>query len=456
MTEPIHPLSYDRVEFRDAAAAVLIDYPARKHDLSAAWDRHVELINETAETRASGNYKKAKKLENKLLDSTEFKTVMLVLQMPLQWENGEYAQITYAEALPLIKKVDPRLFSGEPVRVILDPKISGGFRPIVSFGPLQRANQLACRTVLECRYNPSSYEYNRTGRGRFFAINEIAKVLEKEGYNYVAIADIKDAYGSVMREAIRKSNLLPESMVLNACFIPENTKIICADELFKIAVQNGLPQGSMVSGFILQKFLEPIFKKLGFVNIWCYGDDILIVAKTKEEAFDKLGALESSMMNLPTGPLTLKTKQVYEIGEPMNYLGFWFGRMKDGSIRILPSNEGYRRTYIKVARKLILCDPSKWDILIHEHFCNWAWPQKVWPGRLGGAFNAAAGFESFVLPKLYQAKILLKQNGKSFSDFESYRNHACAVAEDCVPDSVIVSDWKSTLQGNCMWWNKVA
>ena len=85
--------------------------------------------------------------------------------------------------------------------------------------------------------------------------------------------------------------------------------------------RRGIPQGSAVSPFIAEALLAPTlhsdFEDRVFV---AYADNVLLLAKSKEDVVAMSKDLRSALQAHPVGPFKPKWKP-FEAGEPIEFLG---------------------------------------------------------------------------------------------------------------------------------------
>ncbi len=94
-----------------------------------------------------------------------------------------------------------------------------------------------------------------------------------------------------------------------------------ADEFAE--ARRGLPQGSAVSPLVTELLLAPVLSQLPKCGIAIgYSDNILIMARKKDDAVSMTTSLRSALKAHPAGPFWLKKPFVYPPGSEVKFLGY--------------------------------------------------------------------------------------------------------------------------------------
>src|SRR5262249_24448289 len=101
--------------------------------------------------------------------------------------------------------------------------------------------------------------------------------------------------------------------------------------------RQGIPQGSAVASIAVEILLATTLKSLpAEARFVCYADNILVMAKTKEDAVLITKALWSALQAHPAGHLQPKPKSQSTPGQPFEFLGHQITRTKS-SVNIAPA-----------------------------------------------------------------------------------------------------------------------
>jgi hypothetical protein len=246
--------------------------------------------------------------------------------------------------------------SKEPVIVHMIPKPNGDYRAVNDFGIEQRARQYLFVPILEtvADLHPDQYAI----RGGVPAAIDRVVTLEKEGYGWKIETDVKncftsfagtnlDEYIPVMKRVIdyvisaTHLNVVPGPSIkyhfgLGSAGEDDPGDPVAFTKVLSVARQ-GLPQGSAVASIATEILLAQPLKSLPTTaRIVCYADNILVMAKTKEDAVLVTSALWSALQAHPAGHLQPKLKSQSIPGQPFEFLGHQITPTKS-SVNIAPA-----------------------------------------------------------------------------------------------------------------------
>ena len=121
------------------------------------------------------------------------------------------------------------------------------------------------------------------------------------------------------------------------------------DELAK--AQRGIPQGSAASPLVAEVLLAPMIYLIPEIGgIVAYADNILLLAKSKEDVVSMSNALWSALKAHPAGPFQPKVKH-FQATEPIDFLGHRFTRA-NGVVRIDPTPQNTAKFTKRMEAKL--------------------------------------------------------------------------------------------------------
>jgi hypothetical protein len=337
--------------------------------------------------------------------------------------------LTLAEAQDLAKTVNLRKPSKEPVRAWAHAKPDGGDRPLVSFGPVDRAARRLTDDILHSVWGISPYEYACKGRGRDAATRSWLSTHKKGKAKRHVRADISNFYGSVNHDELVKMIPLPESITRNSILIPTTKHIIISNRTLtsEETVRSGLPQGSRpsarVAGKIIQSMVEDLPSAIAVIS---HGDDILVAARNDDEAEAVKSALVSRVAKHPVGPFKLKIAEVIGPGRPNDFLGYMIRHQSaayGGGAKVTPSHKAITRFQRRTASALVLLPNATRCDAIEARCDAWAASFGAWQGRAGGSSIAVVAMyeESVSAMNAFRWYVSnRKRTFKSFRDIQTF------------------------------------
>jgi hypothetical protein len=262
--------------------------------------------------------------------------------------------------LSIAQKIDPWQGTTEDVIVHLKPKKSNpnDYRPIMDFGIENRALQHLVFPVLRELVQLHPRQYGTRG-GTHAAIKQAVAALSS-GFVWAVEVDIKDCYKSFDGKKLTSLIPLPkevsERTLISMYLSMKGGNIIDAfgpvgaewswkfnfDEALADARQ-GIPQGSAVSPLVAEAMLAvPLYNLPQAGQIVAYADNILLLAKTYDDAVSMKKALWSALEAHPVGRLWPKAN-VFEAGQPIEFLGHQLTRRLNGMVDIQPTQANLDR-----------------------------------------------------------------------------------------------------------------
>lgn len=331
--------------------------PGKPVSLAKAQKHARDLLNDVARAHAGGKHAQALRATRAYLASFDARYLAVVeankkLKQHKRAPKGSLAAIAHSL----------NAFNGsqEKATAHWKPKSADGdFRVVLDFGIEQRALQELVSQVLKVQSETHPHQFAVRG-GKEAAIQLAAKALEA-GYAYVIETDITDCYPSFNQSKVMDLLPLPKEVSKKVIISKElPIKIgnhplngIGPDGVESIAeAQQGLPQGSSASPFVVEVLLAPVLSQLpegGLVV--AYADNFLVMAQDANGAAATSLALGSALTSHPAGPLWPKLPKMYAPGQAIEFLGYRL-QIKNGKCRISPSARNMQKFEDKFKRAL--------------------------------------------------------------------------------------------------------
>ena len=206
--------------------------------------------------------------------------------------------------------------------------------PAVSDRIVQGAVKLVIEPIFEHTFAPGSYGF-RPGRGCKDALTQVQRLLNA-GYHHIVDVDIKGYFDAIPHDLIMKlvGDHIADGKVLG--LIEAFLKQGIMEEGVETEPEQGSPQGGIISPLLANIYLNPLdwmLAELGFQSIR-YADDLVILAKSAEEAQEALSRISNWMEGAKLTLHPEKTR-VVDMTQPeayFDYLGFRFLRTKKGKL----------------------------------------------------------------------------------------------------------------------------
>lgn len=344
---------------RNAAAWVLGDEPAGDSTVNSEVNKAAKAYAKNLRSLGALAQSKDKKLKSRiewflLQPSTKVCGV-------ITGARKRRIHLTWAQVLDTAASLNFWDGSGEPVRVDLTPKKSGGFRPIVKFGLKATALQAVLLDLLRATTKLPETEYAATGKGRNKAINLIVEKLNATGARHLVLADVQNFFPSITPEGLAGLTPLPNGVVVSALTVREcavhlylHKEPYVDDGVLKL-IRAGIPQGSLTSPYLAAMVMGQLTTGLLSEEAGTtYVDDLAIVANSEEEGQAIKHALQERLGALPIGPYAFKRLEVVEIDgkSKIDFLGYRFRLGADGKVRVTPTPRAIKEFISKLPAKL--------------------------------------------------------------------------------------------------------
>ena len=277
---------------------------------------------------------------------------------------------------PLLEQIHKGQYEPPPVRRVYIPKTDGGKRPLGVPQVLDRAIQAATAKVLNENYEQDFLKCSfgfRPKLGCHHALATVNELLFKGGMNYALEVDIRDYFGSLKHEWLRKflSLRIGDKRVLK--LIESWLKAGIMEDNGWRESEDGTPQGGSISPLISNVYLHYVLdlwferkvkKQLrGRAQLVRYADDFVILfneradldtVKTLLKARLEQFGLNIAEEKTHTTDLTIRPNQGSQDRRRMTFLGFsiFRSRTRDGrGTKVVFKTEGKRFTRAKLKLK---------------------------------------------------------------------------------------------------------
>ena len=233
----------------------------------------------------------------------------------------------------------------EPVRVWAEPKASGGFRAVCSFGPPHQARQDIVLKFVGRLHTPRRWQFTLRG------VHKAIAAIKANGPKFVHFArlDITQFFPS-FDETLGSELPLPKEVVdhvvLGRHFVAVRKRGKAEDAFLRCipfstllqAALRGIPTGSscspIVAAFILARLSWQPSMIVVLVN---YADDFLLLAETAEALQEEIGKLKQAVAELPGGHFKLRTISQGTLNEGVDFLGHRLQMLSGGKLSTTPT-----------------------------------------------------------------------------------------------------------------------
>ena len=296
---------------------------------------------------------------------------------------------------PLLKQINKGQYMAPPVRRVLIPKADGKQRPIgvpqVVDRSLQGAMAQILNEIYEQDFLPCSFGF-RPGLGCHNAVVTINELIGKHNLNYALEVDIRDFFGSLSHEWLRKflELRIGDQRILK--LIDSWLKAGVMDKSTWQATEIGTPQGGSISPLLANIYLHYVLdlwfeKKIkshlrGNARLVRYADDFIILFEDPEDMADvklllkvrlEQFGLAISEAKTHTTDLTPRGNGGSHERRHITFLGFSIFRAKNRSqtgYRTVFQTESKKFTRAKDVMKENLKKMMHWDLKIQANRLN--------------------------------------------------------------------------------------
>jgi hypothetical protein len=161
--------------------------PSFSKEMRPHAERHSENLSRLRSASESGNRRKTREAQDRVLKSFSSRLVSLVRSL------DKKPSLTRDWIRETAASLDPYRDCGEPVILRAEPK-GQGLRAVCAFGPKRSALHRLCADIITARFDCEPTDYLRKGRGADVASDQINNLVE-EGYEYFVLVDVKDSIG---------------------------------------------------------------------------------------------------------------------------------------------------------------------------------------------------------------------------------------------------------------------
>jgi hypothetical protein len=319
--------------------------------------------------------------------------------------------------LPIIaKSLNCRFRSDEEVVVLTKKKGEDDYRLVLDFGIVNRARQYLVERVIAATANLHPEQYLTRG-GVPAAIKRVASLM-LDGYEWAIETDIKQCYPSFSAENMHTVLPLPKEVIDNVIMArgynlipgdsllylygpaPDDEGAPCLLEEQIAKARRGIPQGSAVASLAVEILLAPVLKALPSVAIVpSYADNMLTMAKTKEDAVSVTQALLSALQGHPVGPLTPSFRGKFGPDDTIEFLGRRL-RLIGSAVHITPSEENEAEFHLEFKQRLSKVKETTAKLTVRRERAR---DLKRYVSSWTGAFGCCDGMKE--RKKVYLAKV---------------------------------------------------
>jgi hypothetical protein len=329
------------------------------------------LLKRIRAARQAGKSKKVRWLVEEWLRSYQAKRLAVRLayrKMP------KHCRPDKSELDAIAKALDPWKGSGEVAYVGKQAKEHkpNEYRLTIDFGIENRALQYLLLIVLReaMELHPDQYG-NRGGVHR--AIKRVVEAMNA-GHLWATEFDIKNCFSSF--DGKKALNLLPvPERVGEKVLLTEHLSLLPGPTLTWVGnseadvepdllddaldrVRQGLPEGSAASSFVVEALLANAIHTISKIGVVVsYIDNILLLAKTKNDLASMCQYLRSALKAHPAGPFCVTSKHFCP-GGPIDFLGHRL-TPTNGLIRIDPDNRNRQKLQTLLSRVTSACASLK-------------------------------------------------------------------------------------------------
>jgi len=275
---------------------------------------------------------------------------------------GHFAKDSERRLLAVKKHLKEGDYQPQAVKRVHIPKAgSSETRPLgiptVRDRVVQGALKMVIEPIFEREFCENSYGF-RPGRGCKDALREVERLL-RSGHHHVVDVDIQGYFDAIPHQALLElvNERVSDRKVLG--LIEAFLKQGVVEDGIKVIeeAKQGSPQGGLISPLLANIYLNPLdwlLESLGLRSIR-YADDIVVLAKSAEEAQSALKTISDWMgkASLTLHPGKTRLVDMSANGAHFDFLGYCFVRSRRGKLNkvIRPKSEKKLRGNLKKATK---------------------------------------------------------------------------------------------------------
>jgi hypothetical protein len=339
-----------------------------RDDVRVAKRHTAKLLGRAAANQKAGNRKSVRHMAVEYLQSPHAR---LLAAQQAYYALGRDDRPTLEQVAWIIKSLDAWQKSNEEVVVTAKWKDNGEYRAISNFGFEHRTRQYLVADFLSSIAVLHPDQYGTRG-GVPAAIDRVSELL-RAGYVWTIELDIANCFPSFEGKNLHNFLPLPEKVIAHT--IRGDTLIVVpGDNLLKVfgpaeddpgnlvgmgeilaAARRGFPQGSAAASIVAEMLIAVPLKTLPSAGrVPSYADNMLIMAKSEEDAVSMSNALLSAFKAHPVGHLTPTLKSQSCPGQWVQFLGHCL-RVDGQVVQIVPSpkNEEKFAKRIKTGLKTV-------------------------------------------------------------------------------------------------------
>ena len=248
-----------------------------------------------------------------------------------------FAKDSQTRLLAVKEHLGKGTYQPKPVKRVWIPKPGSAEKrplgiPTVTDRVVQAAVRMVIEPIFESRFHPRSYGF-RPGRGCKDALRRVDGQL-KAGRTHVVDVDIKGYFDTIPHERLMElvRERIADGRVLG--LIGGFLKQGVMEEGVEAVVEEGTPQGGVISPLLANIYLDPLDWLMGGAGFEMarYADDMVVLCRSREEAAEALEKLREWMAGagLTLHPEKTRVVDMEEAGSYFDFLGYRFQRSKRG------------------------------------------------------------------------------------------------------------------------------
>ena len=321
-----------------------------RDDVHIAKRHTAKLLARAAANQKAGNRKSVRHMAIEYLQSHHAR---LLAARRAYYALDRDDRPTLKQVAEIIKSLDAWQKSSEEVVVTVKLKDNGDYRAISNFGFEHRTRQYLVADFLSSIALLHPDQYGTRG-GVPAAIDRVSELL-RAGYVWTIELDIANCFPSFEGKNLHNFLPLPEKVIANS-IMGDTLIVVPGDNLLKVlgpadddpgnlvglgeilaAARRGFPQGSATVSIVAEMLIAVPLKTLPSVGrVPSYADNMLIMAKSEEDAVSMSTALLSAFKAHPVGHLTPTLKSQSCPGQWVHFLGHCL-RADGQLVQIIPS-----------------------------------------------------------------------------------------------------------------------